>query len=70
MATPHEALFDSDNPGHKTIPEWRAAGPLPHWWTNIVAYAILHGEARALTRMGSVLRLTYQSDGPLEVEEL
>jgi hypothetical protein len=45
-------------------------GPLGNWWTNIVAYAILHGEARVLLRAGNVLVLRYHDDGPLSVEEL
>jgi hypothetical protein len=46
-------LFDPTEPGHKTGPEWAAAGP-HGWFMNLIVYTLAHGEARHNVCIGSL----------------
>jgi hypothetical protein len=47
------SLFDPTEPGHKTGPEWAAAGP-HGWFMNLIVYTLAHGEARHNVCIGSL----------------
>ena len=44
------------NPGHRTVKDWRHAGPTLRWESNALRYAIEHGEAKVLRANGKVTR--------------
>jgi hypothetical protein len=50
MAAPGPPLFDPDEEGHRTQPEWAALPPHYDWALTAMAYAKQTGESRILFR--------------------
>ena len=51
----------TSNPAHRTVKDWRHAGPTLSWNSNVLRYAIEHGEAKVLLANGKVKRF-YRDD--------